>query len=318
MEEDRWKYKVGGRPVGLIPALVLLAVFGGLSIWLYCSHNGAFLFTLFLTAATFVLILCCIYRAVFVKVLFGERGFYHQTQPGNGRYFRYSEILKAWESAGKESNGTTGYFCTCETIDGQVLRFPFLPGESDGIGYFLDCVNSRTGGEASRVPQDDGREYTIDGKTNGLAAMIICLALAVFFSVLAADQLQPQPNKYVAAAFGFGGIAVAFLALLIRLSIRYFYFQVRIGTTGFSFRSHPLNGRYYSYCDIKSCRVEHRMVRYRTARGSARRTFYADYFIFTDQNGRTTRFPFQNSVFEHEIHILQERMKKAEKGPVKG
>lgn len=142
-----------------------------------------------------------------MKVLIGERGFYHQTQPGNGRYFRYSEILKAWESAGKESNGTTGYFCTCETIDGQVLRFPFLPGESDGIGYFLDCVNSRTGGEASRVPQDDGREYTIDGKTNGLAAMIICLALAVFFSVLAADQLQPQPNKYIAAAFGFGGIA---------------------------------------------------------------------------------------------------------------
>ena len=57
MEVDRWKYKVGGRTVGLIPALVLLAVFGGLSIWLYCSHNGAFLFTLFLTAATFVLIL---------------------------------------------------------------------------------------------------------------------------------------------------------------------------------------------------------------------------------------------------------------------
>ena len=39
MKKKQWNYQIGGKPQGLIPTLFLLALFGGLTIWLYMSHN---------------------------------------------------------------------------------------------------------------------------------------------------------------------------------------------------------------------------------------------------------------------------------------
>ena len=94
MMKQQWKYKVGGRPQGLIPTLILLAVFAGLSVWLHVAQNGAALFTIILSIFMFVILLVVIYRAVFVKILIFEDGFFHQTKPGNGKYYSYGQIKK--------------------------------------------------------------------------------------------------------------------------------------------------------------------------------------------------------------------------------
>ena len=46
-----------------------------------------------------------ILRSTFYKVLIGTDGFYYQTGIGNGRYYNYSDIEKAWISSGTAQNG---------------------------------------------------------------------------------------------------------------------------------------------------------------------------------------------------------------------
>ena len=99
MRNDPWEARIGGRPQGLIPVLLLLALFGGLSIWLYVSDNGAFLFLFLLAILAFAILLAVLYRAFFVKVLLYEDGFYHKTRPGNGRFIGYRQLKKAWKSS---------------------------------------------------------------------------------------------------------------------------------------------------------------------------------------------------------------------------
>lgn len=154
MENEHWNYKIGDGHQGLILLFILLAVFGGLSIWLHMSNNGAFIFAAFFTALILVLIAYSIYRLLVVKVLIGEDGFFHQTRPGNGKYYHYTEIAEAWESSGKTLNGTAGYYCSYKTADGQVVKFPFLPFESDGIDYLLIRIN----GEESKADGEDRDE----------------------------------------------------------------------------------------------------------------------------------------------------------------
>lgn len=144
MDNEIWKYKVGGGLQWLLPVFILLAVFGGVTIWLYTTNNGAFIFLLFLTIIVLAIMVCSIYRTLFVKVLIGEKGFYHQTKPGNGHYYAYADITEAWESSGKSMNASTAYYCSCKTLEGQVVKFPFFSYESDGIDYLLLCVNGET------------------------------------------------------------------------------------------------------------------------------------------------------------------------------
>lgn len=44
---------------------------------------------------------------------------------------------------------------------------------------------------------NDEWDYIIDGKTNGLLAIIITAVPMAFFIALAIDQFQPSPNKLV-------------------------------------------------------------------------------------------------------------------------
>ncbi|HZJ78455.1 MAG TPA: hypothetical protein VFD52_06645 [Clostridia bacterium] len=143
MENKHWEYKIGGNLHSIIPALIVLAVFGCVSIWLYSSNNGAFVFTLALTALALLLTAYSIYRFLFVKILLGEDGFYHQTKPGDGKYYKYTDITEAWESSGKNQNGTTAYYCSFKTANGQVIKFAFLPLEADEVDYFLTNINGK-------------------------------------------------------------------------------------------------------------------------------------------------------------------------------
>ena len=50
MEERNWKYKINGGWPTLIMASVMLAIFGGITVWLYTTRNGAFIGGLIVTA----------------------------------------------------------------------------------------------------------------------------------------------------------------------------------------------------------------------------------------------------------------------------
>lgn len=151
-------------------------------------------------------------------------------------------------------------------------------------------------------------EYRIDGKINGMARIVICLVLSAFLVVLTIDQLQPQPNKYLPVALGFGSMAAVFLCLTAVLAIRYFCFRVLIGSTGFYVQTTPFNGTYYEYSDIKSCREELKIARHRHRPGGSSQYFYFYFFIFTTANGKTKKFQFEKSVCEHEINVLKQHI----------
>lgn len=154
MENIKWKYRIGGNFNGIIPALIVMIIFGGVSVWLYSVKNGAFIFVSVLTALVLLIVAYSTYRFLFVKVLIGEDGFYHQTSPGNGKYYKYTEITEAWKSSGKNQNGTTECYCSYKTVDGALRKFLFSSFESDELDYFLIRIN----GEESRISGEDKDE----------------------------------------------------------------------------------------------------------------------------------------------------------------
>lgn len=155
-------------------------------------------------------------------------------------------------------------------------------------------------------------DYKIDGKTNGLARIIISGVLFVVFFILTIDQLQPHPNKYFPVALGFAGISAAFFIFLAVLSVRYFCFKIFVGKSGFYFQTNFSNGKYYKYSDIKSCREELKVYRHNHHSGShSNSTLNYYYFIFTEKSGKTTKFQFEKSIHEREIDVLKERIENA-------
>ncbi len=102
MKNERWKYKTRGHGgvQSFIPIFILLTLFGGITVWLYGSGNGAYILTAALFAVSVVILLYSIYSYIFVKLFVGGKGFYRQTRPGNGKYYAYTEIAEAWESTG--------------------------------------------------------------------------------------------------------------------------------------------------------------------------------------------------------------------------
>lgn len=194
MKNQRWNYKIGGRAQGIIPSLFISILFGGISIYLFSIKHGAFLFAMLLAVIGLVLLIACIYRAKFVKVLIGEDGFYHQTKPGNGRFYKYSEIRRAWQSMGRELNGATGCFCSCETLEGKVIKFQFFPLEADGVDYLIQRVEE-DGGQSIPADMDDTTlEYTIDGKTYGKTAIVSAAVLLVLFLSMTIPAILQSGN----------------------------------------------------------------------------------------------------------------------------
>lgn len=163
MKKVRWMYKIGGRLQGFVPLSVLLVVFLGVSVWMYYLNNGAFVFGALLTALILIIMLVCVYHAVFVKILIDENGFYVQTRPGNGVYIPYSRVKRAWISSGEYLNGTPGNSLNYQTEDGETHRFSFLPFESDGAYYLVEQVEKQSSGEKDGA-SDEAQPYIISGQ----------------------------------------------------------------------------------------------------------------------------------------------------------
>ena len=305
MQEEPWRYKIGGGLAGPILSLLLLALFGGSTAWLYHAQNGAYLFGMMLTLAAAVVLLVAIYQTLFVKVRLGERGFYQQTRPGNGRYYSFEEITKAYVSAGRNLNGTKSGTCRFETYSGQTGQFLFLPADGEGVRWFLQCVRANGASDKTPAAREDSAEYQLDGKAYGKANMAAALALLVVFATLAVSLWR---SGIPVVAFG-GGVALT-LGLVVLSVVRYFCFQVRIGTTGFYVQSTPFNGRYYDYRDIQHCEVQQSVYRHRAYRHHRNSTLYYYYFLFTPKGGKARRFQFEKTLHGHEINVLKARIQK--------
>lgn len=304
MKNKDLKYKIGKDWFSLIPMLLLLSVFGGISIWLYLSQNGAFIFTGFMTVLLILITLYVIYCCIFRKILIFEDGFYFQTDIGNGKYYKYSDIAKAWESDGKALNGVPTYYFNFRTSQGSVKRFSFLIADSDGIEYLINAVENCTesGQSTERFSQSDEWEYKISGSSNALFRIIVTAILLILFTALTVDQLRLLPNKYLFAAVGFGMIAVTLLVLLIRLVIMQFCFRLYIGKDEFYLQTNPLNGKRYKYREAISCREELKTSSHGTSE------VYRYFFHIDFKNGKSIKLPFEKSVYESEFSVLQERI----------
>lgn len=146
MDNEHWEYKPKIKAFDFFAPLLLLLVFGGVCLWLYLANNNAYILTLPLAAIAVFVNLATLYSAFFVKFFVGTFGFYHQTKPGNGKYYTYAEIKKAWMSV--ELNGA-GY-CNYETVDGNKVKFAIRHFEQDAVECFLLHVN----GEGDETEED--------------------------------------------------------------------------------------------------------------------------------------------------------------------
>ena len=123
MEDIQWKYKIGAGKMPVILSLGMTILFGGLSVWLHKTDNGAYFFGDILTGIMVAVLLVTIYRLMFYKVLIGKDGFYIQTHIGNGMYHNYGELTSAWITKGQNLSGHENKWCHLKQ---QMARLPAL------------------------------------------------------------------------------------------------------------------------------------------------------------------------------------------------
>ena len=284
MEERNWKYKITSRTV-LVVAAVMLALFGGVTFWLYTVHNGAFILVGCIAALTAIAFLLSVYSALFFKVFVDKDGFYFQTAPGNGRYYRYAEICDMWLSSGRETNARQSTYCNFETVEGKRLRFLVLGSQIDAVDYMIERVE--TAGASRREGEFD-REIVITGKTEAgfvvIPTILSLLMVVVTVMMLLAWNLPPI---LIAIPIIFELVTLAQI-----LSLGLFY-KVQIQKDGFYYRTNPFDGRYYRY------------------RGGPRQTYYFYDLKFIDRAHQTHRLPYNKSLYEGEIDELVARMERA-------
>ena len=151
---------------------ITTAVSGGFTFWLYTAHDGAFVGLGGLTAFFAIICVLSAYGAMSFKLLVDKDGFYFRTKPGNGRYYRYSEICNMWLSSGRETDTQEATYCNFETIEGKRSRFLVLDPHLDAVDYMIERVEA----VGSRRGDDDfDREIVITGKTESVVIIILVI-----------------------------------------------------------------------------------------------------------------------------------------------
>ena len=149
MKDEQWEYKIGGRLQGFFPMLLVLAVFGGVTVWMYLTKNAGFPIGALFTLLAVCIILGVVYRKLFCKVLIYKDHIYHQSAPGNGREYRYSEIAEAWVSMGLEQS-----YLNFKAADGRIYKINLLLFEDeDGADFLVKRVR-----EIHGIRDDEGEE----------------------------------------------------------------------------------------------------------------------------------------------------------------
>ena len=143
MKERNWKYKITGNWFGPMVIAITTAVSGGFTFWLYTAHDGAFVGLGGLTAFFAIICVLSAYGAMSFKLLVDKDGFYFQTSPGNGQFYRYTELRNMWLSSGRETNARQSTYCNFETIEGKRTRFLVLGSQIDAVDYMIEGSNAK-------------------------------------------------------------------------------------------------------------------------------------------------------------------------------
>ena len=307
MEERNWRYKITNR-TGLIVAAFMLALFGGVTLWLYTVHNGAFILVGCIAALMAIAFLLSVYSALFFKVFVDKDGFYFQTSPGNGRYYRYAEIYDMWLSSGRETNAQQATYCNFETVEGKQLRFLVTGQYDDAVDYMIERVEAVG---ARRGADDFDREIVITGKREA-GFMVIPTIFSFIFLFVIEKVLAAQGVVLLARVLP----VVIVLVPIVRILSYGLFYKVQIQKDGFFCRTNPFDGRYYRYSDILDCRLVESQrqfgSRYRGGhRGRGLKTYYFYDLKFIDRAHQTHRLPYNKSFYEGEIDELVARIERA-------
>lgn len=300
MENQQWKYKIGAGKTPVFLSLGMAIVFGSVSVWLHKTGNGAYFFCDILTGIMGAVLLTTIYRLMFYKVLIGKNGFYFQTHIANGMYHNYGELKNAWITSGQKLSGHKNKWCHFETADGKITRFLIYYNDEKAAAYLVKCTQADTAAQATdEVLQK--QQYRIDGRASGVAGVVNAFAAVGLICVFEFPMFQLGG---AALAMGLIGLLIAAFVLVSAL-FSYFCFQIKIEAEGFYYQTTPFNGSYFNYQDIDRCWEVKRVYRYR--RNATRNHYF--YLYFTDRQGKTRRFQYENDIYGFEVNILKQRIK---------
>ena len=302
----QWKYKIGSRKMPVILTLIMFAVFGGLTAWLYSTNNGAFIFTGLFSAILPALVIATVYRLAFFKVLIGKDGFYYQTGPSNGKFYNYAEVENAWLNSGEAQNRAQEDYCNIEIPGVPVIRFQFFYADEKGVNYLIKRIEA-TANKATAESRKEKAEYLIDGKVFGKTRIVLSIVLLVLVAIIDAVIVKATGQMYLAVP----GVVMA-LFILIYLINSNMFFKVKIEENGFYCRTNPFNGQYYEYAEITACKRIKKVVRTRAHYYEAAERRYYFFFEFTDICGKTRKFAFEDPIHGHEINVLKERIETAQ------
>lgn len=301
MDKKQWKYAIGAGKLPVFLSLGMVILFGCLSFWLHRTGNGDSLFCDILTVIMLAVLIATTYRLFFYKVLIGQDGFFYQSQVGNGRYYSYASLRRAWISAGKDYGGHDSSYCSVETQEGKILRFPIYYPDQKAAQYLVKRTESASAHH--NTDQDDRRHlYRIDGKTFGAGPLV-----AVFVIVIVMNIFNIPLLLHGGIETSFGAIGVGFSAyILIYTLLNHFFFLVIIEENGFYYQTNPFNGAFFPYQNIDRCWTV--MKVYRRRRSTTRHHHF--YMYFTDTAGKTRRFLYPDDIFHHEVQVLKERIER--------
>lgn len=306
MENQTWKYKIRSGKMPVILTVIMFAVFGGLTAWLYSTDNGAFIFTGLFSAILLALVIATGYRLVFYKVLIGKDGFYYQTGPSNGKFYNYDQVEKAWINSGEAQNRAQQDVCNVEIPGIPVIRFQFFYADEKAVNYLIKKVETSAGKAVSEGNKEKA-EYLIDGKVFGKTRIVVAFVLLIIVAIIDTVIIKATGHVYLAIP----GVATALFILLYLLNSNMF-FRVKIDAKGFYCRTNPFNGQYYEYGEITNCRRIKKVVRTRAHYYEADERRYYFFFEFTDVRGKTRKFAFEDPIHGHEVDVLMERIEKSQ------
>lgn len=305
LDKKQWKHKIGGNVIGTVLCFFMLAGAAALCIWFDKTGNGAILLGRIILVVFAVAFALSLYRVVFFKVLIGRDGFFYQSAPGNGRYYRYSELRNAWVSAGKETSSMSTFYLQFETREGSITRIAILEADTDAADYLVKRVAAVAASDATGM-EDDQRDHIISGKIKGLTKIAVIgsiFAIVMWLSYTLFEEGLP-PLTYALSA-------IAVFCAFVYVIMHYFFYRIEILRDGFYCRTNPFNGHSYKYRDISNCKLIESRKRYGSAyRRGVRETHYLDYLVFTDNTGKEHRIMYDKSLFEREMRILESRINK--------
>lgn len=137
MKNEDYKYKICFSSGGIVMQIIASAIFIAVSIWLYLSNNGAFIFTSLFGLIITGLTLYSLYAILFIKVYINENEFTHTKGPGISKTYKYTDIPEAWISSGRATSGASYYYFNYKTEDGKVHKFMFYSYQSEEADYLL-------------------------------------------------------------------------------------------------------------------------------------------------------------------------------------